>query len=649
MSTGQKILVADDSLTIRKLVENVLCQDGYEVITAETGADCLALAAAKKPNLILLDYILPDKQGTEICRELINSPETWEIPVLMMSSNGNAIRQLYQDLNNVADYLTKPFAPSVLTAVVGHLLQRETRSEAGESAATATNPAPAPGADAKPAVPAEFMDKVSRLLELIENRPPAEESAAATPPTAATPAAPARPKARRARKASVSVSPPDTLLRKVRVTAQKHLRARMRQFPDWESREAEQFFLDRLLTRELMIDLAADLVRATGMPAEAPGALRSPASLVPLDTVLRHLHAQRATGELRIETGQETVVVLLQQGEIVFLTTNNPRSYCAGAACDFQSVPHAIIGEAVRAQEEQNLPFFVSLQNAGHLPAGTGLEELLLGQGRKCLVRAFKFAEATITFFPLSRLPAIVRSFKLDVPFAQLLLVCYRSVDDWFTLERVFTEMDATFVPVRELEDLRRSLQLEPEEERVFTAIATGRTVPELAAATALMPFEVCRVLFRFIKLGLVRNGPRRDHDERVDEELTPATVRSEPPVTGESTGITAANPEPPEVKPASDETHQMDAAPAIAPLAQNAPQSSSPVEPVSPPAPEAAPTRNEGAEAAPVPPVPAGVVEAPAMELEPDSTLACSDAGSSSPQSPTAVSSQPEPAISLT
>jgi len=95
MSDHKSILVADDSLTIRKLVENVLIEEDYKVITVENGADCLSQAAAQKPNLILLDYILPDMQGTEVCRKLIDSSETWEIPVLMMSSNGNAIRQVY--------------------------------------------------------------------------------------------------------------------------------------------------------------------------------------------------------------------------------------------------------------------------------------------------------------------------------------------------------------------------------------------------------------------------------------------------------------------------------------------------------------------------------------------------------------------------
>jgi CheY-like chemotaxis protein len=525
MSSAQKILVADDSLTIRKLVESVLCQEGYEVLIAVTGEECLALAAAQKPNLILLDYILPDKQGTEICRALINSPDTWEIPVLMMSSNGNAIRQLYQDLNNVADYLTKPFAPSVLTAVVGHLLQKEKPAPVVELSAVESAP-PQSAAAVEPAMPKEFMDKVSRLLDLMETKPAGTPQPAAEAPDAngSRPEAAPKPRPRRSRKAVATVPMADALLRKFRLAAQKHLRSRVRQIPDWESAREDQapedFFLSRLLSKDVLSDLSADLVRATGMPAEAAGALRCPVGLVPLDVVLRHLNSTRATGELRIEIKDEAVLACLDAGEVVFLTTNHPRNYCAGAACDFQSLPHVAIGEAVKAQEEQSLPFFITLNHAGQLPAGARLEELLAVQGEKCLVRAFKSPDATITFFPLSKLPAMVRAARLDISLDQLLLACYRTVDDWFTLERSFPELEAAFVPTPEMEERLLGLKLAPEEKSMMQAVRSGQTIRELSEATRLKSFEVCRILFRFVKLGLVRQGLRRGHDERVDDEL---------------------------------------------------------------------------------------------------------------------------------
>ncbi len=553
MSTGQKILVADDSLTIRKLVETVLTQDGYEVITAESGEECLTMAAAKKPGLILLDYILPDMQGTEICRRLINSSDTWEIPILMMSSNGNAIRQLYQDLNNVADYLTKPFAPNVLKAVVGHLLQREKAT--GESAATPPAPSSAataaPAGAPEPAVPKEFLEKVNRLLNLMEGgSTPAEPSPAAGAPSAPATAAPPA-KKRRTRKAVTSAPAPDSLLRKFRLALQKQFRPRMRQIPDWETargtEEAESYFLGRLLAKDALWELSADLVRATGLPAEAPGALRCPSSLVPLDALLRHLHTNRATGELRVETDDETVLVCLEEGEAVLLTTNHPRNYCAGAACDFQAVPHTVIGEAVRAQEEQSLPFFLTLQIEGHLPPGAVLGELLTAQGEKCLARAFAAREAVATFLPLERLPAVVRAHRLDLPLSRLLLVCYRTVDDWFTLEKVVPEMDAVMVPTPELKTHVGELGLDAAETQIIEAAQSGRTVAELAEATALKPFEVCRVLYRFLRLGFLRQGLRRGPDARVDDDL-PAAVKPVP--EGSSVGDTTG--EVPAVRPDS-------------------------------------------------------------------------------------------------
>lgn len=573
MSTAQRILVADDSLTIRKLVETVLRQEGYEVTAVQTGADCISLAPALKPDLILLDYILPDMQGTEICRSLVNSPDTWEIPVLMMSSNGNAIRQLYQDLNNVADYLTKPFAPSVLKAVVGHLLNKEKTEEVSETSSPAAAATPAPAAPtapsapaAEPVVPQEFMDKIGRLLHLMEGNPNAQQSTpgaatASTNPEAGAGSVPSTtrkaPK-KRSRKPVASAPPSDAILRTFRLTLQKHLRARTAQIPEWESLRgndgAEEFFLKRLLTKDVLWDLSADLLRAAGVPTDAPDAMRCPASLVPLDSVLRHLHANRVTGELRVQTGDETILACLEGGEVVFLTTNHPSSYCVGAACDFQAIPPDAIAEAVRAQEEQSQPFFLTLQDSGHLPAGVVLSELLHAQGEKCLIRAFRAPESITSFFPVAKLPAMVRTNKLSIPLNQLLLGCYRTVDDWFTLERVFPDMDATVVPTPELASQIADLKLAPDESRLMGLVRGRHTVQELAEAIQLPTFEVCRLLFRFVKLGLVCQGPpRHKEDEDVQASSEDSSSSRSTPVleTGSPTAASSA----PSVAPDKSET----------------------------------------------------------------------------------------------
>ncbi|MEN8163465.1 MAG: response regulator, partial [Acidobacteriota bacterium] len=119
----RRILIVDDSLTIRKLAERVLKREGYRTELAENKAEALHKVPIFRPNLILLDYILPDGHGTDICRSLLESAETASIPILMISAKGADIRKLYMDLSNVVDFLTKPFTPVVLTSVVEHVLE----------------------------------------------------------------------------------------------------------------------------------------------------------------------------------------------------------------------------------------------------------------------------------------------------------------------------------------------------------------------------------------------------------------------------------------------------------------------------------------------------------------------------------------------
>ncbi|GEM_PF-1154238 len=119
----RRILIVDDSLTIRKLAERVLKREGYRTELAENKAEALHKVPIFRPDLILLDYILPDGRGTEICRSLLENAETASIPILMISAKGADIRKLYMDLSNVVDFLTKPFTPVVLTSVVEHVLE----------------------------------------------------------------------------------------------------------------------------------------------------------------------------------------------------------------------------------------------------------------------------------------------------------------------------------------------------------------------------------------------------------------------------------------------------------------------------------------------------------------------------------------------
>ena len=86
MPTGtRKILVVDDERDILSLLQHQLNAQGYQVITASTGAQAIAKAISEKPDLITLDLLLPDRHGFDVLRELKERPQTKRIPVIVLS------------------------------------------------------------------------------------------------------------------------------------------------------------------------------------------------------------------------------------------------------------------------------------------------------------------------------------------------------------------------------------------------------------------------------------------------------------------------------------------------------------------------------------------------------------------------------------
>ena len=82
----QKVLVCDDERHIVRLIQVNLKRQGHEVITASTGAECLAKARSEKPDLVVLDITLPDIDGYEVRKQLLDDPETEHIKVIMLTN-----------------------------------------------------------------------------------------------------------------------------------------------------------------------------------------------------------------------------------------------------------------------------------------------------------------------------------------------------------------------------------------------------------------------------------------------------------------------------------------------------------------------------------------------------------------------------------
>ena len=123
-ANGQKILVVEDEPDISKLVSYNLTQERFRVLTAEDGEQALRMIQREKPNLVVLDLMLPGLSGIELCRMLRERPETAKLPILMLTAKAGEADRIVGLEMGADDYLAKPFSPREMVARVrsGHCL-----------------------------------------------------------------------------------------------------------------------------------------------------------------------------------------------------------------------------------------------------------------------------------------------------------------------------------------------------------------------------------------------------------------------------------------------------------------------------------------------------------------------------------------------
>lgn len=123
---AEKILVVDDDLDSLKLIGLMLQRNGYEVVAANSGTQALTRAASDKPDLIILDIMMPDMNGYEVSRRLRRNPETQNIPIIMFTAKTLIDDKVAGFEAGADDYLTKPTHPAELASRVKAILVRST-------------------------------------------------------------------------------------------------------------------------------------------------------------------------------------------------------------------------------------------------------------------------------------------------------------------------------------------------------------------------------------------------------------------------------------------------------------------------------------------------------------------------------------------
>ena len=123
--TGKRVLVVDDEIHIVHVVAIKLRNNGYEVISADNGAEAFELACEEKPDIIVTDFQMPVMSGLELLEKLRQQDDTKDIPVIMLTARSFAISKEQQEELRISSCLSKPFSPKELLGNIEDVLYQK--------------------------------------------------------------------------------------------------------------------------------------------------------------------------------------------------------------------------------------------------------------------------------------------------------------------------------------------------------------------------------------------------------------------------------------------------------------------------------------------------------------------------------------------
>jgi two-component system alkaline phosphatase synthesis response regulator PhoP len=129
MNKPGKILLADDEPDILEIVSYNLTTEGYEVVCAKNGTQAIEMAKAHQPSMIILDIMMPGKNGIEVCKILRLQPEFKDTVIIFLSALGDENTEIRGLETGADDYITKPISPKVLISKVNALFRRVAKEE----------------------------------------------------------------------------------------------------------------------------------------------------------------------------------------------------------------------------------------------------------------------------------------------------------------------------------------------------------------------------------------------------------------------------------------------------------------------------------------------------------------------------------------
>ncbi|MFN0247797.1 MAG: DUF4388 domain-containing protein [Kofleriaceae bacterium] len=466
---NESILVIDDSPTITKVVQLVLTKAGYAVDTAPDGEAGLAAVRAKRPELILLDFVMPRMNGYQFCRELVADPKLRDIPVVLMSAKGDQVGERFVKVMGIVDYITKPFSPEAITAVVQHTIGKY--GPAGGSQED-DNPSLITGEDLAANDDADRTHaKASAISHLREEI---------------------------------------TDVISARIAALFQL-AKESQDPDAKIatdaaaiREAARTALDDAALAKIISSI--DL----GLFGEGTPGLRGDLRVVPLAEVLQLLDVQEQSGILTVERSGARVDIYFRRGRVDQAVADGvPEEFLLGRfVLDAELVQSSDLESFLESRANKSGPTgkligqqMVKLGFFGE----ADLKTCLTKQSSELIYEILRWRHGRFRFAAGLELPPSVIDAALGLDVEAVLMEGYRRVDEWHLIERAIDNFDVVFLRNEDSVAQMGRGRLTREELAVLEAVNGKNTVKDIIRKSRMGSFEVSKMLYRLLSIKLVR------------------------------------------------------------------------------------------------------------------------------------------------
>jgi CheY-like chemotaxis protein len=496
--TTEKILVIDDSPTIRKIVARNLIRAGYVVHSAEDGEVGLAVAEHERPDLILLDFVMPRMNGFHFCRALRKRDDLSLIPVVLMSAKGDKIGERFIEQMGAVDSLTKPFRPETLLAVTDHVLNKFSDGQ-GESFQQGSQEVALffGGSDSLDQAVADKSFEI--FFDLVDEPGPDEPTSRDMRPVSSledlvadgdTPWAPDGGKAQEV--AEQMAERCSNLF----AQAMPHL---AEQAGDLKSS------LVACLTPEALESFADIISRLE--PAAGAAAIAGDLALVPLPEVFQLLELQAQTGCLEIRRDDFRVLAFLRQGRLDLAQAHNARNeFLFGRYVrEAELLGPDELESLLRSCQDEDGLLGQQLVRRGCLSA-EDLVQLLARQTHELMYEVLRWRRGRYAFRPGSLSPEAEMA-SLGLSTGGIVLEGYRRVDEWRLIQRKIGDFDVvlhrdTDSAVHFSED-----RLTSEESAVLAAVDGSRSLRQIVDETQMSSFLVSKLLYRLLSLNLIHHS----------------------------------------------------------------------------------------------------------------------------------------------